>query len=312
MIEVQNLCKTYQNVKAVDNVSFQVNKGEVVGFLGPNGAGKTTTMRMLTCFMPASSGTATIAGYDIFEEPLEIKRRVGYLPENPPLYTEMTVTAYLKYVATLKAIPAKLRKSAIDRVIEKCQLGKVKDRLIGHLSKGFRQRVGLAQALIHEPEVLILDEPTIGLDPKQIIDIRGLIKDLGKEHTVILSTHILSEVTQTCEKIIIINDGKIVAIDTYEQLTSQLKKTNQVELRLRTTAGVESKLKSIQGVLGVTIADEKSGLIRVECKMDDMICDEISKTVVQHNFGLLEMKHLDFSLEDVFLKLTSAEPKENV
>lgn len=305
MIEVRNLTKQYENVTAVDNISFDIQKGEIVGFLGPNGAGKTTTMRMLTCFMPATSGTAKIAGYDIFENPLEIKKRVGYMPETPPLYPEMTVSSYLDYAATLKGVASSNKKAALTRVIEKCHLTSVQNRIIGNLSKGFRQRVGLAQALVHDPEVLILDEPTVGLDPKQIIDIRQLIKELGKEHTVILSTHILPEVTQTCQKVIIINEGKIVAIDTYDELSAQLRKTNKIELRLKKTAGIEKMLSPIDGVLNVTLSDQGAGWVDVETKVDENIQSEISRAVVKGDFGLLEMKLTDVTLEDIFLKLTT-------
>lgn len=309
MIEVRNLTKQYEKVKAIDDISFDVKKGEIVGFLGPNGAGKTTTMRILTCFMPATSGTAKIAGYDIFEHSLDVKRRVGYLPETPPLYPEMTVSAYLDYVSVLKGVSSVQKRAAVGRAIEKCHLGEVRKRIIGHLSKGYRQRVGLAQALIHDPQVLILDEPTIGLDPKQIIDIRKLIKELGGAHTVILSTHILPEVTQICEKVIIINEGKIVAIDTYDQLTSQLRKTNKIEIRLKKLDGVDKVLKSIKGVLDISIFDPQRGGVRVEANIDDHVQEEIAKAMVHHNMGLLEMKVMDVSLEDVFLKLTTEEQK---
>ncbi len=311
MIEVRNLTKQYGQIKAVDQISFDVNKGEIIGFLGPNGAGKTTTMRILTCFMPATSGTAKIAGFDVFEEPLEVKKRVGYLPEIPPLYSEMTVQSYLDYVATIKAVPSEKRRQAVSHVIDRCSLGSVKNRLIGHLSKGFRQRVGLAQALVHNPQILILDEPTIGLDPKQIIEIRKLIKELSGDHTVILSTHILPEVTQLCQRIIILNQGKIVAIDTYDQLAADLRKTNKIELKLRlifskTDSAVE-KIKSIPDVLNVAIVNRDQGILRVECNLNDRVREEIAKAVVQGGHGLLEMRLIDYSLEEVFLKLTTQE-----
>lgn len=307
MIEVRNLTKQYGQIKAVDQISFDVHQGEIIGFLGPNGAGKTTTMRILTCFMPATSGTAKIAGFDVFEEPLEVKKRVGYLPEIPPLYSEMTVESYLDYVATIKAVPSKKRKQAVSHVIERCALGSVKNRLIGHLSKGFRQRVGLAQALVHNPQILILDEPTIGLDPKQIIEIRKLIKELSGDHTVILSTHILPEVTQLCQRIIILNQGKIVAIDTYDQLAADLRKTNKIELKLRKADSAVEKIKSIPDVLDVAIVDRDQGILRVECNLNDKVREEIAKAVVQGGHGLLEMRLIDYSLEEVFLKLTTQE-----
>lgn len=305
MIEVSHLTKQYENTKAIDDISFEVRKGEIVGFLGPNGAGKTTTMRILTCFMPATTGTAKIAGYDTFENSFEVKRRVGYLPETPPLYPEMTVSGYLDYVAALKSVPSGNVKQARERVIEKCYLGEVRQRIIGHLSKGYRQRVGLAQALIHEPEVLILDEPTVGLDPKQIIDIRKLIKEFGGAHTIILSTHILPEVTQTCEKVIIIHEGKIVATDSHQQLISQLRKTNKIHLKLKSTTGADQLLKVIPGVINVSVEDNKNGVFLVETKVDPAIQEEIAKAVVNKNLGLLEMRLNEVSLEDVFLKLTT-------
>ncbi|MBI3019000.1 MAG: ABC transporter ATP-binding protein [Deltaproteobacteria bacterium] len=247
--------KQYENTCAINHVSFEVERGEIVGLLGPNGAGKTTTMRILTGFMPATSGTAEVCGFDVFEAPYEVKKRIGYLPELPPLYPEMTVQEYLSYVATLKAIRKDQKYQAVSRVVEKCHLGDVQKRMIGHLSKGYQQRVGLAQALVHDPQVLVLDEPTIGLDPKQILEIRSLIKELAGGHTVILSTHILPEVTQMCRRIIIINEGKIVAVDTYAQLSAQLRKTDKVELQLKNPQGAMEKLKTIPGVIQV-VQDE--------------------------------------------------------
>lgn len=308
MISVKNLTKQYENITAVNRISFDVKKGEIVGFLGPNGAGKTTTMRILTCFMPATLGTASIAGFDVFEDSYEVKRRIGYLPEVPPVYPEMTVRDYLFFVATIKALSKNVIKSAIDECIGRCNLGNVQNRLIGHLSKGYKQRVGLAQALVHKPQVLILDEPTIGLDPKQIIEIRTLIKDLAHDHTVILSTHILPEVTQTCQRIIIINEGKIVAIDTYDRLSAQLRKTDKIELKLRNFNGAMEKIRSIPGIINISKDDHKKTLF-IETQVNDDIREEIAKIAVQNNFGLLEMKLTSFSLEDVFLKLTTEEPK---
>ena len=307
MIAVKNLTKQYENLRAIDAISFEVARGEIVGFLGPNGAGKTTTMRILTGFMPATSGTAEVCGYDVFEAPIEVKKRIGYLPEVLPLYPEMTVQEYLTYVATLKAIPKDQKSQAVSRVVERCRLGDVQKRLIGHLSKGYQQRVGLAQALVHDPQVLVLDEPTIGLDPKQIIEIRSLIKELSGGHTVILSTHILPEVTQMCQRIIIINEGKIAAVDTYDQLSAQLRKTDKVELQLKNPQGAFEKLKTIPGVIQVIRDDQRQGAFLIECQVDDHIRDEISKVVVQNNMGLLEMKRKEVSLEDVFLKLTTEE-----
>lgn len=306
MISVKNLTKQYENITAVNRISFDVKKGEIVGFLGPNGAGKTTTMRILTCFMPATSGTASIAGFDVFEDSYEVKRRIGYLPEVPPVYSEMTVRDYLYFVATIKALPKKVMRSAIDECVGRCNLGNVQNRLIGHLSKGYKQRVGLAQALVHKPQVLILDEPTIGLDPKQIIEIRTLIKDLAHDHTVILSTHILPEVTQTCQRIIIINEGKIVAIDTYDRLSAQLRKTDKIELKLKSLVGAAEKIRAIPGILNV-LQDDQKKILFIESQVNDDIREEIAKMSVKNNFGLLEMKLASFSLEDVFLKLTTEE-----
>lgn len=219
MIEVRNLTKRYGDIEAIRDISFSAAKGQILGFLGPNGAGKTSTMRIITGFMPATSGTVTVAGFDIFEQSLEVRKRIGYLPENPPLYNDMTVAGYLQFVARIRGITRGEVATAVDRALEKCGLTEVRQRIVGHLSKGFRQRVGLAQALIHNPTVLVLDEPTIGLDPKQIIDIRSLIRDLSGERTVILSTHILPEVAQLCEKVVIINRGRIVLEDSLTALT---------------------------------------------------------------------------------------------
>src|SRR5450432_3067940 len=223
MIKVEGLTKRYPRTVAVDGISFQVEKGQIVGFLGPNGAGKTTTMRVLTCFMPPSSGTATVAGFDVLEQPMEVKKRIGYLPETPPLYPEMEVVEYLEYVGRLKGVPKESLARRVDEVAQKCSVGDVRSKLIGKLSKGYRQRVGLAQAIIHNPEVLILDEPTSGLDPKQIIDARDLIRSLAGDHTIILSTHILSEIENSCDKVIIISRGKLVATDTVANLTNRLR-----------------------------------------------------------------------------------------
>src|SRR6478736_6759889 len=224
MIEVLNVTKRYGELTAIDRVSFRVEKGEVLAFLGPNGAGKTTTMRILTCFMPATEGTARVAGFDCADQPMEVKRRIGYLPETPPVYQELTVTEYLQFVGRLRGLSGKTLTSSMQRETERIGLGTVQHRLIGNLSRGYRQRVGLAQALLHDPQVLILDEPTVGLDPKQIIEIRELIKSLAGDHTVILSSHILPEVTATCQRIIVINRGRIVAEDTLDHLTARMKK----------------------------------------------------------------------------------------
>ena len=221
MIKVEGLTKRYGDVTAIEDLSFQVEKGEIVGFLGPNGAGKTTTMRIITGFLPSTDGTVSVAGHDIFEKPMEVKKKIGYLPEHPPLYADMTVAGYLKFVSKIKGVPRSARADAIDRMVERCGLKDVRKKIIGKLSKGYRQRVGLAQAMIHDPEVLILDEPTIGLDPKQIIEIRELVKSLAGDQTIILSTHILPEVTMICQRCLVINQGRIVADDSLEALTAQ-------------------------------------------------------------------------------------------
>jgi ABC-2 type transport system ATP-binding protein len=310
MIEVSHLSKRYGDIVAIDDVTFSVDRGQILAFLGPNGAGKTTTMRILTCFMPATSGTATVAGYDIFEAPMEIKRRIGYLPENPPVYLEMTVVEYLRFVAKIKGLSGRSIKAGLDSALEKCALGHVSGRLIGNLSRGYRQRVGLAQALIHNPDVLILDEPTVGLDPKQIIEIRELIKALAGEHTIVLSTHILPEATAVSQKIVIINRGKIVAVDSQERLSAQVRKSEKVSFRVRRKeALVPEKILSIPGVhqLIPQEADKGEGAYIVESDVGRDIREDLSRTIVTNGWGLLEMKPLVLSLEEVFLELTTQE-----
>jgi ABC-2 type transport system ATP-binding protein len=314
MIEVKGLTKRYGNITAINNLNFSVKEGEILGFLGPNGAGKTTTMRILTCFTPATEGTATIAGYDIFEDHHEIKKILGYLPETPPLYLELTAREYLLYVAKLKNVPSSKKKGSLDNVIQKCGLEKVIDRALGNLSKGYRQRVGIAQALINDPRLLILDEPTIGLDPKQIIEIRELIKSLAGEHTVILSTHILPEVTQTCQKIIILNEGTIIAEDTYEQLSASLRNTNKIKAVIKNpNDNLIDNLKNINGVQGVTENfDDEENAIYIESNRDDDIRQEVAGIIVNSDCGLLEFTQEVMSLEDVFLHLiTKEEEVEN-
>jgi len=311
MISVKHLSKHYGPTVAIDDVNFTVEKGEILAFLGPNGAGKTTTMRILTCFMPASSGTATIAGFDIFEDPMAVKRRIGYLPEAPPLYPEMTVTEYLIFVAKIKGLARKAIGPGLAGAIEKCGLGEVSRRLIGNLSKGYRQRVGLAQALIHNPDVLILDEPTVGLDPRQIIEIREMIKALAGEHTIILSTHILPEATAVCKKVVIISRGRIVAVDSQEGLSSRVRKSDKILLRIRRgDAATPAKIKAIAGVLQITpqtsAPDDETAFI-VESDIGHDIREHLSKAVVEQGMGLLEMQPLVLSLEEVFLELTTEE-----
>jgi ABC-2 type transport system ATP-binding protein len=306
MIQVSHLTKMYGPRTAVNDLSFEVQKGEIVGFLGPNGAGKSTTMKILTGFMPATSGKAMIAGFDVFENPVEVKRNVGFLPENPPVYVEMQVDDYLDFSARLHGVPTANTKRAVDTAIEKTGLGDVRKRLIGNLSKGYRQRVGLAQALVHNPQVLILDEPTVGLDPKQIIDIRELIKGLAGDHTVILSSHILPEVTATCQRIIVISKGHIVAEDSIERLTTRMNQGLVYSLNVKNPAsgGIEA-IRKIQGVKAVTSA---GGKLTVEIAPGTAeIRDQIVAAAVTQGMGVLEFSAERVSLEEVFLQLTTVE-----
>ena len=310
MIKVQNLSKSYGSFQALKNVSFTVKKGEILGFLGPNGAGKTTTMRILTCFFPATSGKATIAGYDVFEEPEEVKKRIGYLPENVPLYLDMTVTDYLTFVAGIKGIKSSNVKKCVDTVMEECVLTHMSRKLVGELSKGYRQRVGIAQALVNKPEVLILDEPTVGLDPKQIIEIRKLIKGLAGERTVILSTHILPEVSMTCQRVIIINDGVIIASDTPDNLTSKIQGANRLILKVEgPSIEVIKNLEAIKGVIKVSKNAEEGKVVEltIDTEKGIDIRRDIPPMIVQKGWGLLEQKPLQMSLEDIFVKLVTKE-----
>jgi ABC-2 type transport system ATP-binding protein len=304
MIDAQHITKQYGDLVALQDLSFHVGKGEVVGFLGPNGAGKTTTMRILTGFMPPTSGTARIAGYDVFFDSLNARRQIGYLPETVPLYTEMTIVNYLNYMAKLRMTSGKERKERVDAAMEAVHITERADTIIGRLSKGWRQRVGLAQALVHDPEVLILDEPTIGLDPKQIIEVRELIRDLGREHTIILSTHILPEVSQICTRVIIINEGRIVAEDTPERLVARLSGGERLYLEVNNPN--DNLAKVIRNIEGVTaIESSKSGAYEIECTVGTDCRAEIARQVVLSNCGLLEMRPIGMSLEEVFLKLTT-------
>ena len=306
MIQVTHLTKMYGERPAVQDISFSVEKGEIVGFLGPNGAGKTTTMKMLTGFMPSSSGTASIAGFDIFKEPMGVKRNLGYLPETPPVYLEMTVGKYVEFAAQLHEVPKAQLKSAVSNAIEKTALGDVRNRIIGNLSKGYRQRVGLAQAIVHNPKVLILDEPTVGLDPKQIIEIRNLIKSFAGDHTVILSSHILPEVTATCQRIIVINRGKIVAQDTLEHLNARLRKGNLYTLVVKSASA--DAVRAIQAISGVSSARAEGNRVLIELASGGgEIRDQIVETAVKKGMGVLEFATEKLSLEDVFLQLTTDE-----
>jgi len=317
MIKVEGLTKRYARTVAVDNISFEVEKGQIVGFLGPNGAGKTTTMRVLTCFLPPTAGTANVAGFDVLENPIEVKRRIGYLPETPPLYPEMEVIEYLKFVGQLKGISSADIGRRVDEVVERCAVGDVRMKLIGKLSKGYRQRVGLAQAIIHNPDVLILDEPTSGLDPKQIIEIRELLKSLAGEHTIILSTHILSEVEQSCERVIIISQGKLVAIDSVANLTNRLRGSEAVALEVEATGGspnpteVQQRLEQVSGVSRVMMKDSKNGRLtfEVESLQGRHIRADLARTVVTSGWNLSELRAVGLSLEDIFLQLTATEKK---
>lgn len=310
MIEVQGLTKVYGNKAAVDNLTFSVEQGEVVGFLGPNGAGKTTTMRVLSCFMPPTSGSAKVAGYDIHADSVEVRRRIGYLPEHVPLYTDLTVTQYLNFVAEAKAVPRLQRRQKVGEVIERCLLHDVRGRIINTLSKGYRQRVGLAQALLGDPPVLILDEPTIGLDPKQIIEIRNLIRQMQGERTVLLSTHILPEVSVVCQRVIIINEGRIAAVDTPENLTRRLQRSTQVLLQVEGPPDqVTGRLREMAGILRVEMKDGGGVLGRyvVETEKDCDLRRELAHVVCSSGWGLLELRPVDMSLEDVFIRLVTEE-----
>ena len=307
MIEVSHLSKQYGDVVAVEDVSFRAEKGVILGFLGPNGAGKTTTMRMLTCYLPPSSGEAKVAGFDILEESMEVRKRIGYLPEQPPVYHDMTVGAYLRFVAKIKGVPGPQLNGRLDDTMEKTGIAHHRDTVIGHLSKGYRQRVGLAQALVHEPDVLILDEPTVGLDPKQIIEIREVIKGLGGDHTVILSTHILPEVSMTCSQLVIINNGRIAGEGTPESLMAQLKEGEVLRAHIDgPTDEIRAILQGLEGVLDVS-SEPGEGIYLVTSAPGQDVRDALTKQVVDGGYSLRELRPLDMTLEDIFLSLTSEE-----
>jgi gliding motility-associated transport system ATP-binding protein len=318
MIKVEGLTKRYARTVAVDDISFEVEKGQIVGFLGPNGAGKTTTMRVLTCFLPPTSGTAQVAGFDVLEQPLEVKKRIGYLPETPPLYPDMEVGEYLTFVGKLKGLANSEVPGRVNEVCDRCSITDVRSKLIGKLSKGYRQRVGLAQAILHNPDVLILDEPTSGLDPKQIIETRELIRSLAGDHTIILSTHILSEVEHSCERVVIINQGKLVAQDTVINLTNRLRGSEQVALEIQAANGnlnhadVRQRLEQVAGVGRVVLKDTKDNhcAFEVESLQGRSIRAELARAVVTAGWDLNELRPVGFSLEDIFLQLTAAEKAE--
>ena len=306
MIEVQHLTKRYGPVTAVDDVSFKAERGEILGFLGPNGAGKTTTMRVLTGYMPATDGKAIVAGYDVLEQPVEAKRRTGYLPETPPLYPDMTVSDYLAFCARIKGVPRSERATRLRSVMERTQIADVAKRHCAKLSKGYRQRVGLAQALLHNPEVLILDEPTAGLDPKQIIETRRLIKGLGGDHTIILSTHILPEVSQTCNRIVIINKGRVVAVDTPDNLTARLRGSETLYVQVDAMgADAEGMLSSIPGVTRVSTSDRRDSIagFEVDSESGRDVRRELAVAIVNRGWGLLELRPMRMGLEEIFLKV---------
>jgi ABC-2 type transport system ATP-binding protein len=311
VIEVQHLTKRYGPFTAVNDINFTVERGEILGFLGPNGAGKTTTMRVLTGYMPPTEGKAVIAGYDVFDQPIEAKRRTGYLPETPPLYPEMTVRDYLTFVAKIKGVPRQERKKRVETSMERTRVADMATRHCGKLSKGYKQRVGLAQAILHNPEVLILDEPTAGLDPKQIIQTRALIKELAGDHTIILSTHILPEVSQTCQRVVIINKGRVVAVDTPDNLTSRVSGSATMYVHVDSGgADAASALSSVPGVRQVSVADSRSTTtgFEVESETGRDVRRELAAAIVGRGWGLLELRPNRLSLEDVFLQLTTQEP----
>jgi len=312
MITVKELTKRYAHTTAVDQISFEVAKGQIVGFLGPNGAGKTTTMRVLTCFLPPSSGTATVAGFDVLESPLEVKKRIGYLPESPPIYPEMGTVEYLRFVGKLKGLRGPELEKRVNYVCERCAIADVKNKLLGKLSKGYRQRVGLAQAIIHNPDVLILDEPTAGLDPKQINETRDLIKDLAGEHTIILSTHILPEVEQTCQQVVIINKGKLVATDSVRNLQARARGAESVVIEVGSRNGelnvppIQQKLEQVSGVGRVSCKEQIDGraIFEIESQKGRLVRGDLARAVVESGWDLNELRPAAMSLEEVFLQLT--------
>jgi ABC-2 type transport system ATP-binding protein len=312
MISVSELTKKYARNTAVDNISFEVQKGQIVGFLGPNGAGKTTTMRILTCFLPPTAGKATVAGFDVLEQPMEVKKRIGYLPEAPPLYQEMRTAEYLTFVGRLKGLAGSDLQQRVEKVCERCAISDVKNKLLGKLSKGYRQRVGLAQAIIHNPEVLILDEPTAGLDPKQINETRDLIKSLAGDHTIILSTHILPEVEQTCEQVIIINKGKLVATDSVSNLRNRARGAESVLVEVAARKGaldnatVQERLEKVTGVSRVVFKEKRQhgSAFEVENSKGNLVRGELARAIVEADWDLNELRPAAASLEEIFLQLT--------
>ncbi|MGC2639117.1 MAG: ATP-binding cassette domain-containing protein [Acidobacteriaceae bacterium] len=314
MITVQDLTKRYARTTAVDHISFTVSKGQIVGFLGPNGAGKTTTMRMLTCFFPPTAGTASVAGFDVLNDPLAVRRHIGYLPETPPLYLEMETIEYLRFVGRLKGLSGAELEKRVAFVLDRCAIGEVKNKLLGKLSKGYRQRVGLAQAIIHNPDVLILDEPTSGLDPKQINETRELIRSLAGDHTIILSTHILPEVEQTCEQVIIINKGRLAATDSVANLQARARGAESVILEIGSRSGdfaasaAQERLEQIAGVSRVVRKEEftKGAVFEVEASKGQLVRGDLARIVVNAGWDLNELRPAAMSLEEIFLQLTGS------
>jgi ABC-2 type transport system ATP-binding protein len=308
VIEVQHITKRYGRVTAVDDISFRVERGEILGFLGPNGAGKTTTMRILTGYMPPTEGRASVAGFDVFTHPIEAKRRTGYLPETPPLYPDMTVREYLDFVSRIKGVASSERRERVSWAMERTHVADMADRHCAKLSKGYRQRVGLAQALIHNPEVLILDEPTAGLDPKQIMETRDLIRSLAGDHTIVLSTHILPEVAQTCNRVVIINKGRVAAVDSPDNLTSRLRGAQTLFVQVDAPgADVVAALSAVPGVSRVTAAAGRPGEYEVESVREADIRRDLAREIVTRGWGLLELRPMRMSLEEIFLQVTTDE-----
>jgi len=308
LIHVENLTRYYGEKRAISDITFHVKKGEVLGLLGPNAAGKTTTMRILTCYMPPTSGKALIGGYDIFEQSMDVRRITGYLPENPPLYMDFSVWDYLDFVARIKGVPADKRTQDIKSVIDKTNIGDVQHRIIAKLSKGYKQRVGLAQALLNNPQIVILDEPTVGLDPKQIIEIRELIRNLRGDHTVILSSHILPEIEQTCERVVIINEGRVVAEDTPRNLTARLSGGERIQLMLKGDEAVWRKaVEDISSISAMDVKNDTEGVLTVHVESKEDLRSELARRAVQNGLDLLELSRETFTLEDIFLHLTTKE-----
>lgn len=308
MIEVQKLAKRYGNLVAIDNVSFRVAQGEILGFLGPNGAGKTTTMRIISGYMPPTDGTVRVGDFDVIEDSLKAKRQIGYLPENPPLYNDMTVEGYLDFVADIKHVPGKNKKDKIRLAMERCGITDVKKRLIGNLSKGYRQRIGIAQAIVHDPAVLILDEPTIGLDPKQIIEIRYLIKSLSGDRTVIISTHLLPEVTMTCTRVVIINEGRIVLEESLDRLSERVDGAQILFLKINHANRYNEVNERIQSLPNVSdVRESASGEFIIQTKGGTDIREDLVRVIVQNGWRLLELRPLTHALEEVFLRVISTE-----